>query len=453
MISPRSRNWYAYEAGRDDRTNSPPGTPPREYCSHCLNSKLANQVCGLGNAQSYDDWNDLKGDPMPWMSQGNFVEGQEILVHTQLTTNHAGHMELMICPLEGDESASQECFDSHPLRFVRDICYGGPADDIYPVRGYYSTNMEHYFIYKLPTGISGSRVLMQWRYITANSCIPPGYFNPDLDLAGRGWLRGFSMAGCNNDEQDPPQLKLDPTGSGAPEQFWNCAEISIEPLDGSEATVSTLSLGTDICPGGGGPSPPTHVAPSPVWTAAPVSSPMSSPVWSQPTPTSQNEGYCNWGFDGTAVSSTCDGCVQGGSYCNSNAFQCEESCSGKWCTNPIDLTCSQPIVIQPTSPSPPPASSPMANPVSAPVIPPPVSESSRCCVQNYKECIASEWCNESQMNCEGSCSGKWSDVSVIPRDCIAKHGVCMSSGNGVPIGTCCPGLTCKGDQWWASCVV
>ena len=34
LISPRSRNFFAYEAGRDDTTNSPPGLPPREYCSH-----------------------------------------------------------------------------------------------------------------------------------------------------------------------------------------------------------------------------------------------------------------------------------------------------------------------------------------------------------------------------------------------------------------------------------
>lgn len=35
--------------------------------------------------------------------------------------------------------------------------------------------VEHKFIYKLPMGVHGKKVMMQWRYVTANSCIPPGY--------------------------------------------------------------------------------------------------------------------------------------------------------------------------------------------------------------------------------------------------------------------------------------
>ena len=33
-----------------------------------------------------------------------------------------------------------------------------------------------------------------------------------LGLDARGWLRGFTMADCNVDDQDPPQQVLDPTG-------------------------------------------------------------------------------------------------------------------------------------------------------------------------------------------------------------------------------------------------
>ncbi|KAL7551272.1 hypothetical protein ACHAWF_014457, partial [Thalassiosira exigua] len=105
MLTPRSRNWYAYEVGRDDPTNSPDGIPPREYCSHCLNSKLATETCGRGSAQPYDEgpgWKDSRGSAMPWIPQGSYVEGQEILVTSELTTNHAGHMELRACPLDED---------------------------------------------------------------------------------------------------------------------------------------------------------------------------------------------------------------------------------------------------------------------------------------------------------------------------------------------------------------
>jgi hypothetical protein len=45
------------------------------------------------------------------------------------------------------------------------------------------------------------------------------------------------------------------------------------------------------------------------------------------------KGYCNWGPLGTGASSTCDGGVQGGEWCNANQSQCEAGCGGKWCTN------------------------------------------------------------------------------------------------------------------------
>jgi hypothetical protein len=35
---------------------------------------------------------------------------------------------------------------------------------------------------------------------------------------------------------------------------------------------------------------------------------------------------------GTGASSTCDGLVQGGTWCNANQSQCEGGCGGKWCT-------------------------------------------------------------------------------------------------------------------------
>lgn len=221
LLTPRSRNWYAYEVGRDDPTNAPPGVPPREYCSHCLNQKLAAETCGRGSAQPYDagtGWRDIYQNAIPWNAQEAYVEGQELLVTSELTTNHAGHMELFACPLDGGAvQASQECFDAHPLSFVRDVCSNGPADDVYPVRGYYSNDALHHFVYRLPPGLTGQRVLLQWRYITANSCLPPGYKDEDrLGLHARGWLRGFTLANCNVDGADPPQLTLDPTGGRGP---------------------------------------------------------------------------------------------------------------------------------------------------------------------------------------------------------------------------------------------
>ncbi len=74
LKSPRSRNYYASVEGA--HSGGSPGQPPMEYCPHCLNSKTENQVCGTGQAQNYDVWQDMNGNPMPWMSQGTFTEGK-----------------------------------------------------------------------------------------------------------------------------------------------------------------------------------------------------------------------------------------------------------------------------------------------------------------------------------------------------------------------------------------
>ena len=36
---------------------------------------------------------------------------------------------------------------------------------------------------------------------------------------------------------------------------------------------------------------------------------------------------------GTGASSTCNGDVQGGDWCNVNQYNCETGCGGRWCTN------------------------------------------------------------------------------------------------------------------------
>ena len=99
--------------------------------------------------------------------------GGEITIEATLTTNHAGHFDLYICP-DGDES-TQACFLNNPLTLVRDVLYDGPVDSDYPERAYVSPATDFKYIYKLPMGVHGPKVMLQWRYVTANSCFPPGY--------------------------------------------------------------------------------------------------------------------------------------------------------------------------------------------------------------------------------------------------------------------------------------
>jgi hypothetical protein len=198
---------------------------------------------------------------MPWMSQEVYNEGQEIRVEVTLTTNHGGHMELYVCGL-GDAS-TQECLDSNPVKFVRDELYGGPVDPNYPERAYFAYGQSDFaFTYKLPMGVTGDKVLMQWRYVTANSCVPPGYRDSGIQsiLSDLGWLLSMNMNDC--------AYPYDATGARCdtcPEQFWNCAEVTI--LEGSPQMPQTLS-----------PTVPVPV---------PVSAPVSQPAPTTPsTPTS-----------------------------------------------------------------------------------------------------------------------------------------------------------------------
>mmetsp|Transcript_16773 Transcript_16773/g.19172 ORF Transcript_16773/g.19172 Transcript_16773/m.19172 type:complete len:667 (+) Transcript_16773:45-2045(+) len=281
LKSPRSRNYYAHVEGVT--WGSEGGDVPKEYCHHCLNFKEDFQVCATGQTQGYDNWKDVVGNQMPFLSQATYVEGQEIVIESELTANHAGHMDIFLC---GGPEYTPECFLSNPATFIEDMLYGGPVDPAYPSRAYYSTNYEHKHKYRLPMGVTGQRVMMQWRYITANSCHPAGY-NDIPELVELGWLR--TVGG----DCDWPPNQTGVRDSANPEQFWNCADISILP---------------------GGPTK------SPIPTKAPVPSP-TAPTPTAPTPTVPSGGCCSWWNDECPLTSD---------WCDESEDRCESGCSGKW---------------------------------------------------------------------------------------------------------------------------
>eukprot|EP00986_Skeletonema_menzelii_P006814 scaffold2585_cov147-Skeletonema_menzelii.AAC.1 len=77
--------------------------------------------------------------------------------------------------------------------------------------------------FKLPAGLSGELVLLQWHYITGNSC-----------LADEGYLNYNFPAGFEPNSQLGVCESIPPDGRGVPEQFWNCAEIRISSDCASE---------------------------------------------------------------------------------------------------------------------------------------------------------------------------------------------------------------------------
>ena len=86
------------------------------------------------------------------------------------------------------EIATQECFDKHRLRFVKDEFYGAPVDKNFPERVMVApfslsfrksayedklfsadTTMLFRFQLELPPDFAGSFVLLQWYYVESNS--------------------------------------------------------------------------------------------------------------------------------------------------------------------------------------------------------------------------------------------------------------------------------------------
>ena len=177
---------------------------------------------------------------MPFTPQETYVEGDIIMVKSYLDTHHNGHMELKACN-KGPANCKQEDFDApgNQLIFIEDTVFQGnhmkmPADPNYPGRGMYGGGQggqtkTFVFKYKLPTGLYGDQVLLQWKYITANSvraaicrqltariyitrkltgalyqcflsinagqCSPPGYanyFNTNSYLPDSYWTRGLT---------------------------------------------------------------------------------------------------------------------------------------------------------------------------------------------------------------------------------------------------------------------
>ena len=155
LKTPRSRNWAAAEDGVWSGGSRANGVPRWETCPHCLNTKKRQDVCGATGGKSYDNWVDINGRAMPWKSQATYIEGAQITVEAYLDTNHAGHMDVLLCP-NGD-SSTQACFEANPVR-SKFVCIYYMHSPPYPTR---SVSHEHYFFLLFKTQ-SGQRSVV-WR--------------------------------------------------------------------------------------------------------------------------------------------------------------------------------------------------------------------------------------------------------------------------------------------------
>jgi len=335
METPMARNVYANREGRSGNPDNAPAIPLYQTTPHGLNRNT--NVCGKDQGwpdTDYDAWLDTQGNPMPWISQATYNPGDIIQVDSFLTAHHKGHFEVKGCPF-GKES-SQECFDAYPLEFVEDLLYGMPKDPAHPSRGYlHGTEHRLSMQFKLPAGLVGEQVLLQWVYWTANSCNPIGYKDyystPKPEgPTGSNWSSMLST--CPAESETPMAPIPNPSVTVlAPERFINCAEVTVS-----------------------GEQAPTPPFPSPVErpTSEPVESPVSAPV-ERPPVDPEIIGTCGGGNPGNGICASpfTSMCCSKWGYCGTGTGHCG------------DLA---PIVPSgPTTPVSPPVSAP--TPIPAPV--------------------------------------------------------------------------------------
>jgi len=253
LKTPRSRNLVAYQDKNWETfySGGSSADPYPEDCPHCLNRGGTLAQCGvlfgatdgLPWERNYDLPQNVRGDPMPPNIQGVYKDGSVIEVEVLVTTHHKGHFELAVCPIQPLGSKSQDlniptadCFAQNKLTFLSDELYNAPQDPLHPERAYIVPSLKAEWVsgkpgeqpvvgayykmkFQLPQGVNGEIVLLQWYYLTANSCKHEGYDDYDWPAEwGDDVLRYGALPDCEVVPED---------GDGVPEQFWNCAEVKI----------------------------------------------------------------------------------------------------------------------------------------------------------------------------------------------------------------------------------
>jgi len=168
--------------GKPQARNFPAGDR-NGYCPHCGNGQA--NVCGDGGQwPSKSNYLDFYNGP-----QATFVAGSSVEFEITVTAHHKGHFEFSICdePISSSTAAPQECLNRRVLQRVapeqsysdctpndeRGDCQ--PLDERHPERWYLppprSKNV-HAMRFKVPVDLSCESCTLQWRYWTANSCVP-----------------------------------------------------------------------------------------------------------------------------------------------------------------------------------------------------------------------------------------------------------------------------------------
>mmetsp|Transcript_66309 Transcript_66309/g.158633 ORF Transcript_66309/g.158633 Transcript_66309/m.158633 type:complete len:401 (-) Transcript_66309:253-1455(-) len=250
------------------------GNDRNGYCPHCGNGQTP---CGDGNQwPTNSDFLNYESASFTALTAGSV---QEFTI--RITAHHKGHFEFGICDqrVSGATADPQACFDARKLERAAPPADCQPNDsrgDCQPIHPEYP---ERWYLppggagvysmrFKIPADLECSECTLQWRWWTANSCVPAPNYGCFFDLLAAEGLYDSSQwcsfcGDCGDFEEGYYTCG---------EEFRNCADISVLPGSGSTAPApattadppsSSSSSAGGVSSSTGGSSSSTGAAPSP----------------------------------------------------------------------------------------------------------------------------------------------------------------------------------------------
>ena len=178
LVQPPSRNYLAYKAGLD-------------YDVMSLNGGGPWSVWPSGNWQPGGGGNHpicgREQYSAPGASTATWQAGQDVQLSVVITAPHAGLFYFGLCSV-GRESP--DCFARHKLLNTED------GTDYFNLKNrggsFYGAAGTYTMTFRLPADAPTGLCTLQWYYLTANSCDPPGMADPPT---GMGVCGGSAIPG------------------------------------------------------------------------------------------------------------------------------------------------------------------------------------------------------------------------------------------------------------------
>ncbi|KFM24396.1 hypothetical protein F751_3114 [Auxenochlorella protothecoides] len=202
-----------------------------DYCKQCLNAGGPSACSAGGSLEWPAGRHGMCGDPYTGERKheyggvsatgtitGTYTEGQVVNMTIVITAAHKGRFMFRVCVIQDPTSEraelTDECLNQHIL-MQADVAGAQNAGSPYWYdRGVGSWDMA----YQLPQGLTcdgvNTRCVMQWWYLTGNSCEPPNtdpkYASPQLTKCG---TNGAYPEEVRLGKLSPPPTKKSPSPS------------------------------------------------------------------------------------------------------------------------------------------------------------------------------------------------------------------------------------------------